>query len=85
MASYFKTYVDESRLKEGTPEEAWMAARTSLYICQQLCLQDTSRKRRMAGKYGGLKRGTKVKIIDGSVYQLIGERKWTKTQIIIEK
>ena len=29
--------------------------------------------------------GTKVDIIDGSIYQLIGERKWAKTRLIIKK
>ena len=39
----------------------------------------------MAGQDGGMWRGKKVHIIDGSVYQLIGEGKWSKTRIIIKK
>ena len=39
----------------------------------------------MYGKYGVPWRGMKVHIIDGSIYQLMGERKWAKTRLIIKK
>ena len=39
----------------------------------------------MARKDGGPRRGTAVHIIDGSIYQLIGDGKWAKTRIIIIK
>ena len=39
----------------------------------------------MARKDGGPRRGKKVHIIDGSVYQLIGEEKLAKTRITIKK
>ena len=40
---------------------------------------------RMARQDGGTWRGTKVHIVYGSIYQLIGEGKWAKTRLIIKK
>ena len=54
-------------------------------ICQYLGLQDDPKKRSMDGQDRGPWRGTKFHIIYGSVYQLMGERKWEKTRIIIKK
>ena len=38
----------------------------------------------MVGQDGGPWIGTKVHIIDGSIYNLIGEAKWAKTQRMIK-
>ena len=50
-----------------------------------MVLQDAPSKRRMAGKNGYLWRGTKVQIIYGYIYHPIGEGKFAKTWLIIEK
>ena len=55
------------------------------YIWQYLGLQDSSFKSSIAEKDEGPLRWNKVHIIDRLVYQLIGEGKCTKNQIIIEK
>ena len=48
-------------------------------------LQDAPRQRKMDGQDGSTWKGTKVYIIDGSIYQLIGEGIWVETRIIIKK
>ena len=40
---------------------------------------------RMVGKDGGPWIGTKVYIIYGSIYELVGEGKWSKTSFINKK
>ena len=55
------------------------------YICKYLELQDVPRDMRMTRNDVGTCRGTKVHIIDGSIYQLIGEVKWDNTWLIIKK
>ena len=79
----FTTYVDNPRVAAGSEEEAWRASWIVGYICKYLGLKDAPRKRRMAGKYRGTWRGNKFHIIDGSIYQLIGEGKWVKIWLII--
>ena len=59
--------------------------RRVVFICQYLVLHHDSGNSIMAGKDGGPWRGTKVQIRNWSVYWLIGEGKWTKTRIIIDK
>ena len=85
MAAHFITYVDDSKVTAGSSEEMWRAEYRVGSIWKYLGLQHTSRNRRIVGKDGGMWRGTKARIIDGPVYQLIGEGECTKTQIIIGK
>ena len=69
----------------GSVEESWRSFRIVGYIWKYLGLHNALCKRRMTGQDGGPWRGTKVHVIYGSIYQLIGEVKWAKTWIIIKK
>ena len=80
----FTTYMDDYIVAAGSEKEAWRSAKRVGTIWKYLSLQYSPRKRRMARQEVGSWRGTKVHIIDGSIYQLIGEEKWTNTRIIIK-
>ena len=82
LAAYFTTFVDDSRVVTGSETEE---DRIVGLIWKYLGLQDSPRKRRMAGQYRGLWRGNNFHIIYGYIYQLIGEGGWAKTRIIILK
>ena len=59
----------------GPEEEAYREALRVGSIWKYLRLQDASQKRRMAGQDRGMWRETKTYIIDGYIYQLVGEGK----------
>ena len=69
----------------GSAEEAWRVARIVGSIWKYLGLQGDPQNRRMPGQDGGLWRGTKVHIIDGSIYQLTGAGKCANNWLIIKK
>ena len=73
LDAYFTTYVDDSRGATGSAEEVWRADWRVGSIWKYLGLKDDPRKRRTVDQEGGLWRGTKVHIIYGYIYQLIGE------------
>ena len=52
-------------------------------IWKYLGFQDAPQNNSIARKYIGTRRGTKVHIIDVYIYNIIGEVKWAKTQLII--
>ena len=81
----FTTYMDDYIVAAGSEKEACRSARRVGTIWKQLGLQYSPRKRSMAGQDVGSWIGTKVHIIYGSIYQLMGEEKWSKTRIIIKK
>ena len=85
MAAYFTTYVDDSILVAGSAKEAWRSARRVGSIWKYLGYKYSPRKRRIAGQERGPWRGTKVQIIDDSIYELIKEEKWAKNRLIIKK
>ena len=67
----FTTYVDDSRVAYGSTLEAWKVARRVGSMWNYLYLKDTSHKSRMSGQNGGPRRGAKVYIEKGSLYQLL--------------
>ena len=73
LAADFTTFVDESRVAEGSEKEAWSSARRVGSICQYLGLKYAPRKRMMDGQDRGPWIETKVHIIYGSIYQMIGK------------
>ena len=75
--------MDDSRVAAVSEKEAWRAYQRVGSIWKYLGLQGAPRKGRMDGQDGGPWRGTKFHIINGSIYQLIGEVKWAKTQPMI--
>ena len=54
-------------------------------IFQYLGLQEKFIKRRMVGRKGVPRKGTKVNVMEGLVYQLLDEDKQDKTQLMIKK
>ena len=54
-------------------------------VWKYLGLQYDPHNRRISGQDRGPWIGTKVHIIDGSIYQLIGEGTWAKNRLIIKQ
>ena len=73
----------DSRVAAGSQENVRREARRVGSIWKYLGLKDPLRNRRTAGQDGYLWIGKKIHIIDGYIYQLIGEGKWAKDRLII--
>ena len=84
LAADFTTYVDDSRVATWSAKEVWREAQRVGLIWQYLGLQDEPHKRRIIGQDRVPWIGTKVHIIYGYIYHIIGEGRWEKTRITIK-
>ena len=84
LATNFTTYVDDSIVATGSVEEECRVSQIVGFIWKYLYLQDSPHKRRTEGQDRDPWRGTKVHIIDGSIYHMIGEAKWANSRLIIK-